>query len=90
MLHKSRIRICNKLGLHARAAAKFVSRASEFASEITVLKDETKANGKSIMSMLMLAAGFGTELEIIAEGRDAEQALNSLVALIDNKFDEAQ
>jgi phosphocarrier protein HPr len=80
--------ICNKLGIHARPAALFVNVANRFQSSIFVEKDGEKVNGKSIMGLLMLAAGPGSRLKLYAEGRDAHQALGELEALIKRKFDE--
>ncbi len=82
------IEIINKLGLHARAAAKFVSTATRFESAIKVSKDGREVDGKSIMSVMMLAASKGTTLEIQVEGPDEEEALSALLTLINNKFDE--
>lgn len=82
------VEITNKLGLHARPAAMFVKVANKFASNIFVEKDGEKINGKSIMGLLMLAAGPGSRLKIYAEGRDAAQALAELERLIKRKFDE--
>ena len=82
--------IINKLGLHARAAAKFVATASDFESEIQLCKGERCANGKSIMGIMMLAASKGTEVSIDADGIDAEAALKALDNLINNRFDEAE
>ena len=82
------ITIINKLGLHARAAAKFVSCASAYSSKIMVSAGADQVDGKSIMSVMMLAAGKGTELELSIEGNDEEQALKALVELIENRFDE--
>jgi len=85
---KREVTIINKLGLHARAAAKFVTLAARFASDIRVLRGQQAVNGKSIMGVMMLAAGKGTRLEIQAVGEDAEQALNSLEVLVKQRFDE--
>lgn len=87
---KRNIVIINKLGLHARAAAKFVTLAAQFQSDIRVLRDGRQVNGKSIMGVMMLAAARGTELELSANGADAEQALAQLEALILRRFDEAE
>ena len=84
------ITIINKLGLHARAAAKFVTLASQFECDIEVKRGEKKVNGKSIMGVMLLAASKGTELEISADGTDEDQAIQALVELINNKFDEAE
>jgi len=71
-----------KTGLHARPAALFVQEANRFSSEIFVEKDEKKVNAKSIMGIMSLAISSGTEVNIIAEGPDAEQAVSALVALV--------
>ena len=84
------ITIINKLGLHARAAAKFVTLASRFRSNIQVKRGNRCVNGKSIMGVMLLAASKGTELEILADGEDADQALEALAQLINNRFDEAE
>lgn len=85
------ITIVNKLGLHARAAAKFVGVASGFPCQIRVGRSpESQVDGKSIMSVMMLAAGKGTILQLSSEGERAEEALDALVALINNKFDEGE
>lgn len=80
--------IVNKLGLHARAAAKLVTLASKFSADIKVRKDAREVSGKSIMGVMMLAAAKGSKVTLIAEGRDAEQALKELADLIARKFDE--
>ncbi len=82
------ITIVNKLGLHARAAAKFVTVASAFSCDIEIEKAGQKVNGKSIMGVMMLAAELGSEVDIRAEGEDAEAALAALQALIDSRFGE--
>lgn len=82
------ITIINKLGLHARAAARFVQTASAFESEISVVHNGREVNGKSIMGIMMLAAGKDAEIDIIASGRDAEAALESLDNLIRDRFGE--
>ena len=82
------IEICNKLGLHARAAAKLVTVASNYRSEIKLSKGAKCVNAKSIMSVLMLAAGKGAVLKIITEGKDAEEATTAIVNLINDKFEE--
>ena len=81
--------IANKLGIHARPAALFVKTANRFTCEIFVEKDGEKVNGKSIMGLMMLAAGPGSKLTIHANGHDASQALAELEALFKGKFDEA-
>lgn len=82
------VTIVNKLGLHARAAAKFVTTASAFASSIDIAKNGQRVNGKSIMGVMMLAASRGTELIIIASGDDEQEAADSLEKLITDKFGE--
>ena len=81
-------KIRNKLGLHARAAVKFVQLASKYRSEIKVEKDGQTVNGKSIMGLLTLVAAFGMEILVVAEGPDAEQAVEALSALVARGFDE--
>jgi phosphocarrier protein len=83
-----KITIINRLGLHARASAKFVSLAGEFASEIVLKRNGQEVNGKSIMGLMMLAAGKGSELELCAAGKDEDKALAALASLIANRFDE--
>ena len=83
-------RIKNKLGLHARAAAQFVSLASGFKSEVTILKDGESVNGKSIMGLMMLGASQGTDIEVEAEGEDEAEALAAIEALVDARFNESQ
>ena len=78
----------NKLGLHARPASMFVKLASKFQSEIFVTKDGEEVNGKSIMGLMMLAAGSGVTLTICAEGKDAQQALDELEQLFNRNFEE--
>jgi len=80
--------VVNKLGLHARPAMSFVDLASAFSSVITVRRADTCVDGKSIMQMMMLAAGRGSELEIVAEGDDAAAACKRLKELVDGGFDE--
>ncbi len=85
-----RITIINKLGLHARAAAKLVALASRFECEIKLCKQATEVNGKSILGVMMLAAAKGTELMLTADGRDENTALDALEALFARRFDEAE
>ena len=87
---QAQLTIINKLGLHARAAAKFVGCASAFSSKIQAGKDGQMVDAKSIMSVMMLAAGKGTVLDIEIDGADEEAALQALQALIANRFDEAE
>ena len=81
--------VSNKLGVHARPAALFVKVANRFSCDIFVEKDGETVNGKSIMGLMMLAAGPGSKLTISAEGQDASQALDELETLFKQKFDEA-
>jgi phosphocarrier protein len=78
----------NKLGIHARPAAMFVKTANRFTCDIFVEKDGERVNGKSIMGLMMLAAGPGSKLTIIAEGTDGGTALDAIEELIERKFDE--
>jgi phosphocarrier protein HPr len=80
--------VSNKLGIHARPAAMFVKIANRFACDIFVEKDGEKVNGKSIMGLMMLAAGPGSKLTVYAQGDDASQALLELETLMKRKFDE--
>ena len=85
------ITIINKLGLHARAAAKFVGVAGRFPCQIRVGRSpENLVDGKSIMAVMMLAAGKGTNLHLAAEGEQEDEALQALVDLINNYFDEGE
>ncbi|MDG1580707.1 HPr family phosphocarrier protein [Pseudomonas sp. GOM6] len=85
------ITIINKLGLHARAAAKFVGVASAFPCQVRVGRSpESQVDGKSIMAVMMLAAGKGTSLLLSSEGERDEEALDALVELINNRFDEGE
>ena len=87
---QTQITIINKLGLHARAAAKFVACTSSFSSRIQAGKDGALVDAKSIMSVMMLAAGKGTVLDLEIEGKDEDAALAALTKLIQNRFDEAE
>ena len=82
------VKIANRLGLHARAAAKFVQTAARYSSDIILEMDGKSVNGKSIMGVMMLAAYQGSEIEINAEGEDAVDALDALEALIADRFGE--
>ena len=81
--------ICNKKGLHARAAARFVKTACQFDAEIWVRKNGTEVSGRSIMGLMMLAAAPGTVIVLAASGRQAEAAVLALANLVECKFDEA-
>ncbi len=87
---KIKITIINKLGLHARASAKFVSTAARFQSHIDVTKDSQTINGKSIMGVMTLAASKGCELTLEIDGPDEKAMENALVDLINNRFDEEE
>lgn len=82
--------IVNRLGLHARAAAKFVGTASHFASDISVERNGQRVNGKSIMGVMMLAASKGTTISLVVNGEDEIQASNAIEALIANRFGEGE
>ena len=82
------VQILNKNGLHARPAAEIVKLAAKYRSEITISRDGTEVNGKSIMGVMMLAAECGASIVLRANGDDAEQALDAIAALIANKFGE--
>jgi phosphocarrier protein len=82
------VEICNERGLHARASAKFVKMASGFDAEVTVSKDGHTVDARSIMGLMMLAAGPGAQIEIAAEGAEAEAAVAALSDLVSCRFDE--
>ncbi|MCW8921998.1 MAG: HPr family phosphocarrier protein [Gammaproteobacteria bacterium] len=82
------IKIINKLGMHARAAAKFVKLASTFQCQIEIERNGRRVNGKSIMGVMMLAASKGSDITIFADGDDATEGLDQLEELINNRFDE--
>ena len=83
------VQIVNRNGLHARPAAEIVKAASKFKSDITIARDDLEVNGKSIMGVMMLAAEFGSTIQLRASGPDEEQALAALESLIANKFGES-
>ena len=87
---KSSITISNKLGLHARASAKLTKLAGSYACDIHLSRNGRRVNAKSIMGVMMLAAGMGVEIEIECDGEDEQAAMDSLRALIDGKFGEGQ
>ncbi len=89
-MKRASVTLRNKLGLHARASAKLVSVASQFAAEINVGFNGQSVNGKSIMGIMMLAAAVGSRLEITAEGRDEDKAIAALTELVENRFGEDQ
>jgi phosphocarrier protein len=82
------VEIVNERGLHARASAKFVKLAATFDAEVTVLKDGAVVDARSIMSLMMLAAGPGSHISIHAEGREAQAAVDALADLVTNRFEE--
>ena len=84
------IEIKNKLGLHARAAAKLVHIAARFKSDVKIQKGDEEVDGKSILGILLLAAGRGSTIKVKAEGEDERQALEAVEQLIDAKFDEVE
>ncbi|WP_454718333.1 HPr family phosphocarrier protein [Caulobacter segnis] len=82
------VEIVNERGLHARASAKFVKMASGFDAEVTVSREGSSVDARSIMGLMMLAAGIGSTIDISAEGPEAEAALEALCELVENRFDE--
>ena len=89
-MKRSAVVLCNKLGLHARAASKLVNTAAGFESDVRLVREERRVNAKSIMGVLMLAAPLGTELTIECEGPDEDRALSALLELIENRFGEGE
>ena len=87
---KKNITISNKLGLHARASAKLTKMAGSFPCDVWMRKGERHINAKSIMGVMMLAAGMGSEVEIETDGAQEQEAMDALVALIDGKFGEGE
>ena len=85
---RSEVQVCNARGLHARASAKFVKLASQYDAEITVSKDGQSVDARSIMGLMMLAAGSGCAIEISGEGPQAAEAVEALVELVSGRFDE--
>lgn len=90
MMIERQIKVINKLGLHARAAAKLVKLSSGFASIIQLHKDDKQTDAKSIMGVMMLAAAQGTELKLVVEGGDAQQAAEDIAALFNDYFGEGE
>ena len=80
--------IVNERGLHARAAAKFVKAVGAFDADVSVRKDDTEVSGLSILGLMMLAAGQGCEIELIAKGREAAEAVEAIAGMVAAKFDE--
>ncbi|MDP3833944.1 MAG: HPr family phosphocarrier protein [Hydrogenophaga sp.] len=87
---KTTVTISNKLGLHARASAKLTKLAGSFASDVWMSRGERRVNAKSIMGVMMLAAGIGSTVEIETTGADEQVAMEALVALINDKFGEGE
>ena len=87
---QTRIQISNKLGLHARASAKLTKLAGGFKSEIHLARNGRRVNAKSIMGVMMLAAGLGSEVDIEVEGGDEQEAMDALRRLIEGKFGEGE
>jgi phosphocarrier protein HPr len=89
-MQKTNVTIINKLGLHARASAKLTKLASSFACDVFMSRNGRRINAKSIMGVMMLAAGMGTEVEIETSGDDEAKAMQALVALINERFGEGE
>lgn len=87
---KANITISNKLGLHARASAKLTKLAGSFRSDVFMTRNDRRVNAKSIMGVMMLAAGIGSVVEIEVNGADEQAAMDALVALINDKFGEGE
>jgi phosphocarrier protein HPr len=89
-MQERNITIINRLGLHARASARFVNTANQYRAEVKVTRVDTQqvGDGKSILAILLLAAAYGTEIKITVEGEDEEAALKALCQLVNNKFGE--
>jgi phosphocarrier protein HPr len=87
---KTVLKISNKLGLHARASAKLTKMASGFASEIHLTRNGRRVNAKSIMGVMMLAAGMGSDVELEVEGADEQAAAQAIASLVEDKFGEGQ
>ena len=89
-MQKTTVKISNKLGLHARASAKLTKLAGGFTCEVHMSRNGRRINAKSIMGVMMLAAGLGSEVTIETDGEDEAQALAAIVALVDDRFGEGQ
>jgi len=87
-MYQKTVKVINRAGVHARPAALLVQTAKDFVSEITFEREDDRINGKSIMGIITLGAGYGTEITIIAEGKDEIEAVEALVRLFENKFEE--
>ena len=89
-MHQRTLTIVNRLGLHARAAGKFVNLAKSYSSTITLSREDQSVDGKSIMGVMLLAAPFGSEVDIHVTGEDAEEAFAALCDLVSDRFGEAE
>ncbi|MGI6394230.1 MAG: HPr family phosphocarrier protein [bacterium] len=89
-MKKTELQIINKLGMHARAASMFVKTAEKYKCKVEIEKDGMRVNAKSIMGILMLAASFGSTIEVITDGDQETECLEALIALIQNKFGEGE
>ncbi len=89
-MQKTKVTIINKLGLHARASAKLTKLASSFSCEVFMSRNGRRINAKSIMGVMMLAAGMGTDVEIETVGEDEDKAMHALVGLINERFGEGE
>jgi phosphocarrier protein len=89
-MREKRITIKNKLGLHARAAVKFVNLANRFGASVKIVKDGNEIDGKSILGILTLAATQGSEIMLLVAGKDEDSALKALADLVNNRFDEKE
>jgi len=89
-MHQREVEIVNKLGLHARASAKLTQLAAKFESDVQISRSGRKVNAKSIMGVMMLAAGQGSSVVLEAEGKDADAALAAITKLIAEKFGEGE
>jgi phosphocarrier protein HPr len=87
---KTRITIINKLGLHARASAKLTKLAGSFQCDVFMTRNDRRVNAKSIMGVMMLAAGIGAAVEVETAGSDEQAAMDAIIALINDKFGEGQ
>ncbi|MFP4267569.1 MAG: HPr family phosphocarrier protein [Spirochaetaceae bacterium] len=85
---KKKVTIKNRAGIHARPAALIVNTANEYEAEIYLEKDKTRINGKSIMGIITLGAGYNSEINVIADGNDETDAVDAIVALFENRFEE--
>lgn len=87
---REHITITNKAGLHARAASKLAGVCAGHDSDVRIGQDERMVDGKSILSLMMLAASQGTELDVVADGTDEQDAMQAIIELVNNRFDEAE